>query len=49
MSDIFISANNLELSANLAIEKNENNISWEWIMNVASKSMDYAYGSMQRG
>lgn len=44
ISDIFISANNLELSANLTIEKNENNISWEWIMNVASKSMDMHTG-----
>lgn len=29
MSDIFISANNLELSVNLAVEKKENNPPWK--------------------
>lgn len=43
ISAISISANTLELSANLRAEK-ENNTSWKWIMNVASKSTDIHMG-----
>ena len=47
ISDKPISANNLQLSANLAVKK-ENNTSWDWIMHLASKSTDNACSFMKR-
>lgn len=44
ISDIPIFAKTLELFANLIAEKKESNMSWKWIMNVASKSTDIHMG-----